>query len=231
MDFKRYSRNLSLPQFDEQTQERISNSSVAIIGAGALGSVVAMYLAGSGIGRIGIADFDTIDISNLQRQVFYSENNCGKSKVEVISDLIHNLNSEVIVKGINCFITAKNASELLEEYDVIVECSDNPSTKELIVEMGRKLDKPVVLGGVNQYIGQVMVFKSDSPEYYDIFPAPESHPTLPCGINGVFGPVPGIVGSMQASEVIKFLAGLPGILYNTLLTFDVRTMNFTKFRF
>lgn len=231
MDFKRYSRNMCLPGFDEQAQKIISNSGVAIIGAGALGSVVAMYLAGSGIGRIAIADFDTIDISNLQRQVFYSENNCGKSKVNVISELIQKLNSEVSFKSINQFITAQNATELLEEYDILVECSDNPATKELIVEIGKKLNKPVVVGGVNQYSGQVMVFNSDSPEYNEIFSTPKSHPSLPHEINGVFGPVPGIVGSIQASEVLKMLAGLPGILYNELLNFDVRTMNFTKFRF
>lgn len=231
MDFQRYIRNIQLDGFSEIGQNRLSESGVFIVGAGALGSVAAMYLAGSGVGKIAVADFDNIDITNLQRQVFYSESETGKGKAHAIADRMRALNSGIEVIEIRRLITPALAEELFAGYDVILECSDNPSTKSLVVGTGRKLGIPVVVGGVREYSGQIMVFTASSPEYTDLFPAPECNGFLPCGTSGVFGPVPGIVASIQASETIKILAGLPGVLKDTLITFDVRTMEFQKFSF
>lgn len=227
----RYSRNLQLPDFTEETQQKLGASRVLIVGAGALGSVVGMYLAASGIGNLIIADFDNIDVTNLQRQVFYCESDVGESKTAVLVERIRKLNSGIKVKTVSRVITSASIDVVASEVDAIVECSDNPATKEMIVSAGKRLGIPVVLGGVKEYFGQVMIFNPDSPDYTDIFPSPECSPLLPCGGSGVFGPVPGIVGCMQAAEVIKITGGLQDILKNTILAFDLRTMEFNKFSF
>ena len=227
----RYARNLQLPGFSEDTQMKLRDSDILIVGAGALGSVAAMYVAASGIGSVSLADFDTVDISNLQRQIFYGENNLGEQKTGILAEKIRGLNSGVQVNVINRFLTPSTIEHYCRNKNVIVECSDNPATKEMVVNIGRKLNIPVVLGGVKEYSGQVMVFTEGSPDYSDIFPSPGCSSVLPCGSSGVFGPLPGIVGCMQASEVIKIAGGLPGVLFNTLLTFDITEMVFRKFKF
>ena len=227
----RYSRNLQLDGFDESSQERIRQAKVAIVGAGALGQVAAMYLAGSGVGHLRIADFDTIDLSNLQRQVFFSEEEVGQRKVEVLASRIKALNSDVSVDMFGGLVTRRNAGEFLEGCDVVAECSDNPSTKRFVVEEAAKAGIPVVTGGVREFTGQLAVFRPDSPVYTDIFPEPECSGILPCSLSGVFGPVPGIVGCMQASEILKLLTGIGATMEHTLLTFDLRDMNFRKFTF
>ncbi len=226
----RYIRNLQLDGFSEETQDLIRHATVAIVGAGALGSVVAMYLAAAGIGRIRIADFDTIDITNLQRQVFFREDEAGKSKAQTLAERVSGLNSEVEVEVFSSLISRKNMSEFFEGIDIIAECSDNPSTKELCVNYGIEHNVPVVLGGVREYEGQVAVFASGN-RYSDIFPNPGCSGYLPCSQGGVFSPLPGIVASLQASEIMKIIGQLPGKLYNELLTFDLRSMDFRKFKF
>lgn len=227
----RYARNLQLPGFTEETQQKLAGSRVLIVGAGALGSVVGMYLAASGVGNISIADFDNIEMTNLQRQVFYDESEVGKPKAEILAKKISALNCNIKVEAINRFITPSTVEPFVSGKSVVVECSDNPSTKEMIVKSGKESGVPVVVGGVREYAGQVMVFGSDSPDYNDIFLPPECSSVLPCGASGVFGPLPGIVGCMQAAEVVKIIGNLPGILYDTLLTFDLMTMDFRKFGF
>lgn len=227
----RYVRNLQLEGFDETSQARLRHSTVAVVGAGALGSVVAMYLAAAGVGRLRIADFDTIDLTNLQRQVFFSESEVGRSKALILAGKVRGLNSEVEVEVVRKTVTGRNAGALLTGCDVIAECSDNPPTKELTVSTGIQSGIPVVVGGVREYEGQVAVFAGGSAAYADVFPAPDTVGMLPCSLSGVFSPVPGIVGSMQASEVLKLLAAIPGTLENQLLTFDVRTLVFHKFSF
>jgi len=226
----RYSRNLRLEGFDETSQAALRNATVSIVGAGALGSVVAMYLAGSGVGNIRIADFDNIDISNLQRQVFYTESETGCQKAETLAARIKALNSEANVTVIDNLVR-DSSSPLFKECDVIAECSDNPPTKSLVVEAGKETECPVVIGGVDGYIGQIAVFGKDSPAFSEIFPMPEQTTMLPCGGAGVFGPVPGIVACMQASEILKIITGIGKPLLNRLLTFDVRTMDFQSFSF
>ncbi len=227
----RYARNLQLPGFDEGKQSALRRSRVFIVGAGALGSVAAVYLAASGVGHIRIADFDNIDLSNLQRQVFYTLDDVGKSKCAVLAERIHALNPEVEVEVIDRFMTPSLFPQYLTDVDLILECSDNPSTKNMVVEAGKKAGIMTVVGGVNEFSGQVAVFAPDSPDYADIFPGESCSAILPCGAAGVFGPAPGMVGSMQASEALKILCGLPGQMRNMLLNFDMLTMNFSKFKF
>ncbi len=227
----RYVRNLQLEGFDETSQARLRDASVAVVGAGALGSVVAMYLAAAGVGRLRIADFDTIDLTNLQRQVFFAESEVGQSKARVLAGKVHGLNSEVEIEIFEKLVSGKNVCDFFSGCDVIAECSDNPATKELTVSAGMQSNIPVVVGGVREYEGQVAVFHDPTVAYTDVFPAPGNVGMLPCSLSGVFSPVPGIVGSLQASEILKIIAGLPGVLENQLMTFDVRALSFNKFMF
>lgn len=227
----RYARNLQLPGFDEEKQSALRRSRVFIVGAGALGSVAAIYLAASGVGHIRIADFDNIDLSNLQRQVFYTLDDVGKGKCMVLSARISAIDPDIEVETIDRFMTPDIIREYLSGVDVVLECSDNPASKNMVVSVGKEAGINTVVGGVSEFSGQIAVFTPDSPDYADIFPGEACSSILPCGASGVFGPVPGIVGSLQASEALKILCGLSGQLNDTLLNFDLLTMNFSKFSF
>lgn len=230
-DFSRYARNLQLPGFTVEKQLALQSSRIFIVGAGALGSVAAMYLAASGVGHIRVCDFDNIDISNLQRQVFYTAEDVGKGKCRVLKDRIYALDPDVEVETVERFMTPKLLKEALVGIDVILECSDNPATKNMVVFAGKDAGIPVVVGGVREFSGQIAVFTPDSPDYTDIFPDETCSPILPCSSLGVFGPVPGVVASLQAAEAMKILCDLPGQLKNNLLNFDLCSMQFTRFSF
>lgn len=221
---RRYSRTIALPDIGELGQYRICNGSVLIIGAGALGSVVAMYLAAAGVGRIGVADFDTIDLSNLQRQVAYSEVLAGKPKVVELAKRMAEVNSSIKIDTYNFFVTQKNAAKIIGEYDIIVEGSDNPATKHLVAHVCCELHKPCVVGGVSGWTGQVMTVSPGDSAYNDIFgDSPSCSPFTPCGAGGVVGSLPGIVGSVQATEVIKLLTNVGETLRNKLFVIDAKT--------
>lgn len=217
----RYSRNILLEGFGENGQHKLANASVIIVGTGALGSVVAMYLAASGIGKIGLCDFDTIDLSNLQRQFSFTTDDVGKSKVKTLSKKISDINPGIEIDVYEKFIDRKSAGTIFPGYDIIVEASDNPATKYLVTDTARLLGKPCVFGGVAQYLGQVTTFMPDSIPYHEIFPYDEAdNGLLPCNIGGVLGPLPGVIGSIQAIEVIKLLAGIGKPLVGRLLLYD-----------
>ena len=227
---RRYLRNLQLEGFDEDSQLRLGSSRVAVIGAGALGSVVAMYLAGSGTGHLRIADFDTIDLTNLQRQVFYREDEIGKSKVKVLKERIESLNSDTTVEIFSNGVSEFTIDSFVCGFDIIAECSDNEATKSMVVEAGRRIGVPVVLGGVKDYQGQVVLFNNGSVSYSDLFPSSPMFQEGKGSDSGVFGPVPGVVGALQASEIIqRLLTVYDGNGF--LLSFDTRTMQFEKFKF
>lgn len=218
---RRYSRTIALPEMGEAGQARICAGSVMIVGAGALGSVVAMYLAAAGVGHIGIADFDTVDVSNLQRQIAYTEQSAGKPKVEELSKRMAQLNSTIKIEPYNNLVTNRNAAKIFEAYDVIVEGSDNPSTKHLVAKVCSELNKPCVVGGVSGWVGQIMTIMPGDSAYNDVFgDNPACSAFAPCGANGVAGPVPGIVGAAQAAEVIKLLANVGNTLSNRLFIID-----------
>ncbi len=226
-ELTRYSRSIMLDGFGEVCQLRLRDSSVLVVGAGALGSIVAMYLAASGIGRIGVVDYDRIDISNLQRQLSFTEADAGGFKVEVTAARLHAINSSIIVEAYNEYLDADTASGILSNYDVIVEASDNQLTKYMVTDVAAGLGKTVVFGGVSQYVGHVMTLIPGHISCREVFPdrVPDSDQT-PCSAFGVFGPLPGIIGSVQASEVIKVITSIGTPLVDAILTVDVRTMTF-----
>lgn len=226
---RRYSRNIFLPEIGKEGQIKLLNASVLIVGTGALGSVVSMYLAAAGVGRIGLCDFDTIDISNLQRQLSFTEGDVGKKKVEVTADKLHAINSEIRLNVYDGMLRKERAKELFDEYDIIVEGSDNPNTKYMVTDIAQTLKKPCVLGGVAQFSGQVMTILPGGTTYRDLFPdAAGDGEFMPCSIGGVLGPVPGIVGSIQATEVIKLITAAGNPLASQILTIDALNMTFRK---
>lgn len=214
----------------EAGQEALCRASVLVVGSGALGSIVSMYLAGSGIGHIAVADFDTVDVSNLQRQLSFTEQDLGQYKSEATGRRLRSINSLIEVEVINELITEKRARELFSRFDVIVEGSDNPATKYLVSDVAAALERPCIIGGVREFGGQVMTQMPGHACYRDLFPdaACDSAGLTPCAAGGVLGPLPGIVASIQASEVIKVVTGAGMPLVDRLLMIDAATMRFTE---
>lgn len=212
-------------------QERLLASSVLLVGAGALGSVVAMYLAASGVGRIGVADFDTIDLSNLQRQLSFTEADLGRSKAQVTAEKLKAVNSEVQVTVYEKLLRKSDLEALIPQYDLVIEGSDNPDTKYMVTSTCAAHGKSYVIGGVAQYNGQVMCYTKGAKRYEEVFPrGDESAGFLPCSMGGVLGPLPGVVGSLMSVEAIKLLTGIGEPLVNRLLLIDARTMQITTIR-
>lgn len=228
---RRYSRNLLLPEIGESGQRALMRASVLVVGAGALGSIVSMYLAGSGVGRLGICDFDTVDLSNLQRQLGFTIDDIGCSKTEATARRLASINPDVIVDLHEGLLRPDKARELFLSYDIIVEGSDNPATKYMVSDIAADKGKPCVLAGVSRFDGQVMTFMPGGKTYRDIFPeaAPEGGYT-PCSLGGILGPLPGIVGSIQAAEVIKIITGAGKTLDGRILIVDALNMSFTEIK-
>lgn len=221
----RYLRNEQV--VGEEGQKKLRNSSVLIIGCGALGSPAAMYLAGAGVGRIGLADFDTIDPTNLQRQLFYKESEAGLSKSLILATRITELNSEINVTVHNCLLTKKNGASIIKEYDFVIEATDNPDSKYLIDELCAELKIPVTIGGVSGMHGQVTTYSPGHYRFSDFFPVgPEEGGILPCAVDGVLGTTAGVVSSLQASEAIKYLSGKGSVLTDSVLQIDLSTNTF-----
>lgn len=218
----RYSRNLLLPEIGKEGQQRLLASRVLVVGAGALGSIVAMYLAASGVGHITLADYDTVDISNLQRQLSFSTADCGSMKVDAARRRIADINPDVKVDVFAKMITGDNAHDLFAGHDLVVEGSDNPATKYLVTDLCAELGIPCVLGGVSQFQGQVMSWAPGYPAYRDLFPErAEDGGYTPCSLGGVLGPLPGVIASTQACEAIKILTGAGTPLYGKLFMVDM----------
>ncbi|MDE5877494.1 MAG: HesA/MoeB/ThiF family protein [Muribaculaceae bacterium] len=221
----RHARTIALPEIGTEGVNRLMKASVIIVGAGALGCITAMYLAAAGIGCIGIIDFDTVGLSNLQRQLAYTETDLGLPKVQVLEIKLHAINPDVRIKAYNAMLTQANAPELLSSYDIIIEGSDNPATKYLVSDTAAALHRPCVIGGVRGFIGQITTQLPDGPTYRDFFPEPpETCGLTPCSTTGVLGPVPGLIASLQATEAIKLLTGIGCPLSGRLLQIDTLTM-------
>ena len=228
---RRYARNISVEAVGQEGQRRLLDATVFVLGCGALGSVVASYLAGAGVGRLVIADFDTIDVSNLQRQTHYCEAEAGQSKVETLATRLRALNSEIEIQTVNRLITPALARELFADSDFIVDASDNPDTKYMIDSVCGDLGKPYVIAGVLGLGGQVMTHVEGTARYCDFFPeSAGSTGYTPCSIGGIIGPVAGIIGSIQALEAIKYLTGAGELLTNRLLIIDGEPLRFTQFQ-
>lgn len=216
---------IALPEIGREGINKLNKAKVMIVGCGALGSVCAMYLAGAGIGNIIIADFDTIDISNLQRQLFYETAQAGKPKAETLAEKIVALNPECTVKCINNIVTGSSADSLYREVDFVIDATDNPSSKTMTDEICTLLGKGYCIGGVAGFKGQIMSWKPGCARYTDIF-SPQSvcSGMSPCSAGGVIGPIAGIIACIQASETIKHLTGVGEMLYNKVFMIDLLTM-------
>jgi molybdopterin/thiamine biosynthesis adenylyltransferase/rhodanese-related sulfurtransferase len=224
----RYARHLTLPSFGEPGQEKLKAGSVLIIGAGGLGSPSSLYLAAAGVGRIGLVDFDDVDITNLQRQVLYGTSDVGAAKLDVARARLLNLNPEIEVVTHPGALMAENALEVLRPYDVIVDGTDNFPTRYLVNDACVLLGKPNVYGSIFRFDGQASVFDArNGPCYRCLYPEPPPPHLVPsCAEGGVLGVLPGVIGTIQAIETIKLLAGIGDSLLGRLLLFDALRMEF-----
>lgn len=227
---ERYGRHLSLPGVGLQGQSKLLNSRVAVVGAGGLGSPVALYLAAAGVGTIGIVDHDHVDSSNLQRQILHDLDSVGTSKTESARQRLLGLNPDVKVEAHDGILDAGNILQTLSGYDVIVDASDNFPTRYLINDASLHLRVPVVHASIYRFEGQVAVFDPyEGPCYrclYELPPPPELAPS--CEVGGVLGVLPGVIGTLQATEVVKLILGIGVPLSEHLLVYDALEQDFTK---
>ena len=222
---ERYSRQVSLKEFGEKGQRKLASSKILIIGVGGLGCPALLYLAAAGVGCIGIADDDFVSLNNLQRQVLFSTKDVGKSKVLVAKEKINELNPGVEIIVHKERLANTNALDIIKEYDVVIDGTDNFPSKYLINDACALLGKPLIYGSVSKFEGQVAVFnvsdkKNIKCNYRDLFPQPPEEKILNCAEEGVLGVTTGIIGTMQANEAIKLCTGIGEPLINQLLIFN-----------
>jgi sulfur-carrier protein adenylyltransferase/sulfurtransferase len=232
-EIRRYSRHLILPEVGLAGQKKICSTSVVCIGAGGLGSPIAMYLAAAGIGKIGVVDFDTVDFSNLQRQIIHGTADVGRSKAESAKDTIERINPNVEVVLHNTRINSENALEILAQYDIVVDGTDNFPTRYLTNDACVLLKKPNVYGSIFRFEGQASVFAPhlNGPCYRCLYPEPPPPGMVPsCAEGGVLGVLPGIVGTIQATEILKLALGKGSSLIGRLLLFNALEMKFREVR-
>ena len=229
---RRYNRHLILEGFGVEAQERLLQSRVLLVGAGGLGSPVALYLAAAGVGTIGIADGDVVSVTNLQRQVLHSTPDVGRPKVDVARERIAALNPDVKVETYEYYLSESNALELIRPYDFVIDGTDNFSTKYLVNDACVMLGKAFSMGGISRYSGQLMTHVPGSACYRCLFPEPPAKSDVEtCAMVGVLGSIAGMLGTVQTTECIKYLAGVGGLLTNALLTFDALSMQWNRFDF
>ncbi len=237
-EMARYSRHLVLPEIGPAGQEKIRRARVLVVGAGGLGCPVLMYLAAAGVGTLGIVDDDRVELTNLQRQVLYDESHLGRLKAEAAAGKLSDMNSQITTIPYPERLTSRNALTLFARYDIIVDATDNFPTRYLINDACVLTDKPDVYGAVYRFEGQVSVFNwgkgtdHRGPNYRDLFPEPPPPELVPgCAEGGVLGVLPGIVGALQATEVLKLITGTGEVLSGKVLMLDARTMAFQTIRF
>ncbi len=232
-EIRRYSRHLILPEVGMAGQRKIRNASVLCIGAGGLGSPIALYLAAAGIGRIGLVDFDTVDYSNLQRQILHGDADVGRSKAESARDSLRAINPNVDVVLHPVRISSENALDLVRGYDVVVDGTDNFPTRYLTNDACVLLGKPNVYGSIFRFEGQASVFAPHlgGPCYRCLYPEPPPPGMVPsCAEGGVLGVLPGIIGCIQATEILKLILGRGDSLINRLLLFNALDMKFRELK-
>jgi sulfur-carrier protein adenylyltransferase/sulfurtransferase len=231
-EIRRYSRHLIMPEVGIEGQRKLKAASVLLIGTGGLGSPTAMYLAAAGIGRMGLVDYDTVDESNLHRQVIHGQSSLGKSKLDSAEQRIKDLNPFVQIDKYNVPLTSDNALELFEPYDIIIDGTDNFPTRYLVNDASVKLGKINVYGSIFRFEGQVTVFGAENgPCYRCMFPEPPPPGLVPsCAEGGVLGILPGTVGTLQATEAIKLILGIGDPLIGRMLLYDALEMSFTTIK-
>jgi molybdopterin/thiamine biosynthesis adenylyltransferase/rhodanese-related sulfurtransferase len=239
-ELERYNRHIIIPEFGLAAQQKLKAAKVLVVGSGGLGSPVLLYLAAAGIGTIGIVDFDVVDDSNLQRQVLFGVNEIGKPKVEAAKARLQALNPHIEIVLYNTQLTSQNALDIIKDYDVVADGTDNFPTRYLVNDACVLLGKPNIYASIFQFEGQVSVFNYTNangelgPNYRDLYPTPPPPGLVPsCAEGGVLGVLPGIIGSLQALEVIKVITGvgepLAGRFYIfDALNFESRTFNISR---
>lgn len=225
---ERYSRHIILKEVGVKGQKRLLNSSVLIIGAGGLGAPAAMYLAAAGVGTIGIADADEVDLSNLQRQIIHTTEDVGKAKVKSAKETMEAMNPDVKVHTYRTFVQADNIRELIRDYDFIIDGTDNFPAKFLINDACVMEKKPFSHAGIIRFKGQLMTYvPGQGPCYRCVFQSPPPKDAVPtCRQAGVIGAMGGVIGSLQAMEALKYLLGIGDLLVGKLLTYDALKMEF-----
>ncbi|MCM1311458.1 MAG: HesA/MoeB/ThiF family protein [Bacteroides sp.] len=224
----RYCRHMLLAEMGQEGQERICKAKVLVVGVGGLGSPVALYLAASGVGAIGLVDADVVDESNLHRQVIHDTASAGISKVLSAKARMLAVNPEMQVNTYNMMFDAGNAEEIIRDYDFVVDATDNFTSKYLINDVCVRIGKPFSHGSVIRFGGMTMTHIPGSSTYRDVFPVqPETRDEDLSSHVGILGTVPGIIGTIQATEVLKYVSGVGELLINRLLTFDALTMQFS----
>jgi len=228
----RYSRHLILPEVALEGQQRLKASRVLLIGAGGLGSPLALYLAAAGVGTIGLVDFDVVDVTNLQRQIVHGSKDVGRPKLESARDRLKDLNPHIHVEGYETRLTSENALEIVRDYDIVIDGTDNFATRYLTNDACVILGKPNVYGSIYRFEGQSSVFATEEgPCYRCLYPEPPPPGLVPsCAEGGVLGVLPGLVGTIQATEGIKLLLGIGEPLIGRLLLIDALTMQFRTMR-
>ncbi|UXN03181.1 molybdopterin-synthase adenylyltransferase MoeB [Bartonella sp. HY406] len=223
-EISRYARHIVLPEIGGLGQQRLKAAKVMVIGAGGLGSPVLQYLAAAGIGTIGIIDDDHVSLSNLQRQIIHDSDKIGEDKVTSAKAALTRINPHSTIHAINVRLTNQNGRQLLENYDIIVDGCDNFSTRYLLADLCEDISRPLVSGAIGRFDGSVTVlmpYKDNNPRYRDLFPVEPPEGTVPsCAQAGVVGALPGVIGSLQAMEVIKLITGAGQPLIGRLLLYD-----------
>ena len=229
---ERYSRHIILKEIGAKGQKKLLNARVLIIGAGGLGAPAAMYLAAAGVGTIGIADADEVDLSNLQRQIIHATKDLGKPKVQSAKETMNELNPDVTVNTYHTFVTSANIREIIRDYDFIIDGTDNFPAKFLINDACVMEKKPFSHAGIIRFKGQLMTYvPGEGPCYRCVFRDPPPKDAVPtCKQAGVVGAMGGVIGSLQAMEAIKFIVGKRQLLTGHLLTYDALTMEFRKIK-
>lgn len=239
-ELERYARHIVLPEIGGPGQQKLKAARVLVIGAGGLGTPILQYLAAAGIGTIGIVDDDTVSLSNLQRQVIHETQDVGKAKVESAAQAIARINPHVRVETHLLRINEQNAQGLIERYDVVVEGSDNFTTRYVLADAAAVAKRPLVTAAIGRFDGTITVLKpyemgadgTPNPSYRDLFPEAPPPGTVPsCAEAGVLGVLPGVMGSLEAMEVIKLIAGIGEPLVGRLLLYNALTARFETIRY
>jgi adenylyltransferase/sulfurtransferase len=228
----RYSRHLIMPEVGMEGQLKLKQAKVLCIGTGGLGAPLGLYLAAAGVGRIGLVDFDTVDFTNLQRQVLFGTSDVGRPKIEAAAEHLRNLNPTIQIDTFETRLTSENALDLFKDYDIIVDGTDNFPTRYLVNDACVLLGKPNVYGSIFRFEGQITIFGAPGgPCYRCLYPEPPPPGLVPsCAEGGVLGVLPGIVGTIQAAETLKLIIGKGDPLIGRLLLFDALGMKFRELK-
>jgi sulfur-carrier protein adenylyltransferase/sulfurtransferase len=228
---QRYARHIILPNIGGAGQRKLLDSKILVIGAGGLGSPVLLYLAAAGVGTLGVVDFDRVDVSNLQRQILHTNEDVGRPKVQSAVEHLRAINPTIEIVGHDEILSSRNVFEIMEPYDVVIDGTDNFPVRYLVNDATQFTGKPLVYGSIYQFEGQATVFLpgQETPCYRCLFPTPPPPGTVPsCAEGGVFGVLPGVIGSIQATEAIKLVTGEGESLVGRLLLYDALNMDFQE---